>query len=323
MKSEHRHELQTNDLSKLADKASHTLEAYYNQIMIGVCGVLLIAAVWIWWVRSERVAEAAAWADIAACRSPEEFAAAAEAHPGTEAARWARLQEAEGYLSTGLRETFTDREKALTDLGKAKERYEALLADRSLGARLRERAMFGYARALEATAGSDLTPAIEAYENLLKEFPNSPFAAEAKEQVAALKDSRMQSFYAWFQQQNPKPPEPAKPQDGGAPTMGSVPGSSPTGIELPRLDLNQSTETADESAPKFDVEKALNPQGPATEGAASAAPESAAPATSPASDAAPKTESTPEAAAKPETPAGEAKPQEKPAESAAPADESR
>lgn len=219
MKSEHRHELQTNELGKLAEKASAGFDQYYNQILYGMCALLLVTAGWVYWTRTSAATEASAWADVNSCQTPEEFADVAKRHPNTAAATWAKLHEADGYLQSGGQAAFSNREASVTDLKKAEKIFEELAASRSAPADVRERAQFGLARALESQAG-DVGPAIAAYETLLKNFPNTFYKSEVEERIKSLGSSTSQSFYAWFEKQNPKPDAPASPHDTG-PAEGS------------------------------------------------------------------------------------------------------
>jgi hypothetical protein len=82
-----------------------------------------------------------------------------------------------------------------------------------------ERALFGLARAKEALPDKNLGPskvddaAIETYQRLLTEFPISIYKDFAESRIAALKTGTAQDFYAWFEQQNPKPADREMPKD--------------------------------------------------------------------------------------------------------------
>ncbi len=65
----------------------------------------------------------------------------------------------------------------------------------------------------------DLSPskindgAIETYQRLVTEFPISVYKDYAEARIAALKTGTAQDFYAWFEQQNPKPADREMPKD--------------------------------------------------------------------------------------------------------------
>lgn len=213
MKSEHRHELKTNDLGRWASQVSESAEKYTNQIIAGIVGVMLIAAIAIYWQRSSKAAASAGWNEMAAAQSAEDFANIADKYPGTAAAAWALLREAELHLGTGMRLAFTDRASGLSDLKKARESFEKLVNDSSIPADVKERALFGQGRCLETLSGKDTTAAIAAYQRLISEYDYSAYRKAAEERIAALRLGGAQDFYAWWQEQNPKPADRELPRD--------------------------------------------------------------------------------------------------------------
>ncbi len=321
MKSEERHQLQTNELEKLAGKASVTLDTYSNQILWGVAIVLLSLAGWIYWTSTRENAQAGAWTDYVNSDSPEQFAEVARLHPGTTAAAWARLKEAEGLLNQGIRDLFQNREKAKTDLAKAEAAYQALFQSLPLPLAVEERGLFGLARTLEANATTDLAPAIQKYEELLKKFPNTPYKTEAEQRVKALASGQAQSFYTWFAAQNPKPKAPPKPADEGdtggikSPVFdlekalqGTSPPAGPAlltqppteeGTDTPAPDETPAPET-DEATPPAAEDSPAAPPSTTEETPEPESTEESAPEESPDSPA-PSTSETP-AESKPETP---------------------
>lgn len=268
MKSEHRHELHTNDLGKLTEKATQSVTGFFdthgNRIMIVVCVVSLALAAIIYYVRRSNYMEANAWRQLAFSRKDTDFAAVSEDFKGTSAAPWAKLQEAEVRLAQGIQFMFTNREAGLLELKKSREALETLVNDRGVRGEVRERALYALARCQESTAHGDTSEAVATYEKLLKEFPNTVYKSFAEKQVAELKTSRAKDFYTWFAKQNPKPPAAKKPADHGttdtddlldtlAPSL-----SLPKNLETsaPRLELPGATdEKAAPPAEKKESEK--------------------------------------------------------------------
>lgn len=216
MKSEERHELQANELGKLADRSAAALQQHSNRIVTIVCGVIIVAAAIVAWMRYQSSAATAAWTALLSSQTPEAYAETATLFKGTSVAGWATLQAADEHLSQGVRMMFSDRDAALSELKKAQQKYEELSNQSGLEPVVRERALFGMARAQESTSGSDLQSALGTYEKLLSEFPNTVYKEVAEERIGALKTADAQNFYAWFAKQNPKPAEPKKPADGSA-----------------------------------------------------------------------------------------------------------
>ncbi|MFO0916860.1 MAG: tetratricopeptide repeat protein [Planctomycetaceae bacterium] len=210
MDSQHRHELQQNDLRKLTNKSLPFVKEYGTPLLVAI-GLLTVALVGGgWWFTSGQTSSAESWTQLDAAlqkenASADDFASVIDRHPHSGAAHWAQLIEADGYLKSGLQYLFTDREAALTDLKKAQSAFERLAGGGSgIVSDIRERALFGLARCLEATSGGETQAAADAYRRLDKEFPNSMYHTLATERIAALEKPVTKEFYAWFQQQNPK-----------------------------------------------------------------------------------------------------------------------
>lgn len=192
-----------NDLAKLLQPVKPVLEKHGSKLILGLAAVLLIAAAWIWWSRTSAANAAAGWGDMATANAAEDFADIADDNPGTPAAAWARLAEADGYLVRAVQSSFTDREAALTTFKKAREAYDKLLTKSGTPRDVRERALFGVARLEESTAGEDVSAAVAAYEKVLSEFPESIYKSVVEKRLERLQDPQSKQFYAWFKEQNP------------------------------------------------------------------------------------------------------------------------
>jgi hypothetical protein len=264
MDSKHRHELQTNDLSKLAERIVKPLDAHANQVLGVVCVVSIIAAGVIYWVRSTNAKQSAAWTEIAAHRSADDLKDVAENYEGTSAALWAKLQEGERRLSEGIPLMFSDRETAVKELGKAKAAFESLLSRQGAPVIVRERALFGLARCLESQSdgGKSLDDAISRYEAFAKEFPDSPQKELAQKRVTMLKNRDAQEFYAWFSKENPKPPPPSKPADGKLPSFDDELPELPKGLR-PRTPPETETPASDKPAESTEEKPAAKEGSPA------------------------------------------------------------
>jgi hypothetical protein len=217
MKSEHRHELKTNDLSRWATQVGHSTEKYTNQIIAGVLGLVLLAGIGIYWQSASRAARSAGWNEMAAAQSAEDFANIADKYPGTQVAAWATLREGELHLGTGMRLTFTDRASGVSDLKKSREAFEKLVNDDSVPADVKERALFGLGRTLETLSDKNTEEAIAAYQKLITEYAYSAYKNAAEARIAALRTGGAQDFYAWWHEQNPKPVDRELPRDLSTP----------------------------------------------------------------------------------------------------------
>lgn len=213
MKSEHRHELQTNELSKVTDHVGKFFEEYGVYVLIGVVVVAAVALGAFWWVSSSRSAAAEAWQSMIDADSPEDLVTTAERFPKSEVALWARLNAAEQFLDRGVRNQFTDRKAANDNLKDAEVNFESVLKSNDLPSIATQRALLGMARVKEATSDGDLTAAIDAYKDLVAKYPNSIFEKTAQQRIQALSKPSASEFYAWFQKQTPAPEDRPKPTD--------------------------------------------------------------------------------------------------------------
>lgn len=224
MKSEERHQLQTNELTKVAHKVTDALhtgwfDKHGNTILMIISIAALSLAAWIYWSRRTAAYEAEAWMEYASgqqsATSLKTVGNTGSDYVSTTAAQWALLRSAEIQLSEGTSALFTDRDKAATELKGASDTIELLLS-RSISSEVRERALFVQARCREAQSNGDVAKAIEAYEAFKSAYPNSVLAVEADERITALKKPEAKEFYAWFAKQKPTPPAAPGPKDKAA-----------------------------------------------------------------------------------------------------------
>ncbi|QDV18343.1 hypothetical protein Pan153_30000 [Gimesia panareensis] len=258
MKSEHRHDLQTNDLGKLMGQAEPFVEKYGMKILAAIGGIFVLLVVLVIWNSKQNSQASEGWTRLAAAGSTEDFENVAEDFAGSPVADWALIHAAESHLQSGIRSSFTDRSAGDRELKDAREQFQQLLDSASVPAEIRERALFGMARVEETTSDGDLKTATELYKKLISEFPESVFRQLAEqrvkpvdaEKVAALDQEGTKEFYKWFHEQNPKPgdrqrpgfnmpmpgmaPQGAAPQ-GGAPAGGETTPGLPALPSLPSL----------------------------------------------------------------------------------------
>jgi hypothetical protein len=208
MKSEHRHDLQTNELGKITEKVGSFMEVHGNRLMIGVCVVSLAASVAIYWVRSQRNADAAAWREMAtavATGKAEDFYDVWIEHKGTPTGLWARVHEGESWLGQGVQEQFRNVELGTEYLKKARDAFQTVVDDRHSPTEVRERGLIGLGRALESLSDGSEADALKVYQSLVSEFPDSIYKPDAESRIKILSKGSGQEFYAWFAKyQRPK-----------------------------------------------------------------------------------------------------------------------
>lgn len=300
MKSEHRHELQTNDLGKLMAQAEPFLEKNGMKLAVVVGGILVLVIGYFAWSASSTSQNAEGWTRLAACASTADYENVADEFVGTEVAEWAMIQAAEGHLQSGIRNSFSDRNAGNRDLKDAKEQFQKLLDSSSTLPAIRERALFGMARTEESTSDGDLKNATELYKKLIQDYPDSIFRKLAEkrvkpvkgEKVAVLDNEETQKFYKWFHAQEPKPGDRQRPgfnlpMPGMSPGGGTTKKEAPVLPNLPPLNIPGLPEPLT-SSPDSDDKKSPEPKTPAKEEPKSAdkpvAPEESAKPAEPSKD---------------------------------------
>ena len=217
MKTERRHELQTNEL---ADWLSGSIENAkpYSRAIVGILLAVVVIIGTSWFI-SSRSAEkrAAGWNDFFEgylAGNSTDLRETAEAHPESPAGLWARLLLADEELDQGIRLLFSERGSARDQLEKAIADYAAV-SDAADDPLLQQRAVFGTAKAQEALG--DLNKARQAYQMLVNQWPDSPFAMLAQARLTDLERQSTKDFYQWFAEWKPPvvkeqpPPAPKEP----------------------------------------------------------------------------------------------------------------
>jgi hypothetical protein len=282
MKSEHRHELKTNELERIASEWGHTAEHYVqdNLILLVVAAVVIAigAGGVVYWRTSTGTSGKQGWREFAIASKAADYGNVADKYSGTVAGSWARLLEGEMELSSGIRSSFTDRAAGRSDLKKADENFEKLIADKATPSDVMERALFGLARAKEALPDKSASPskvndaAIETYQRLVTEFPISVYKDYAEMRIAALKTGTAQDFYAWFEQQNPKPADREMPKDLIPPLPDENKTATGTPMPTPKAPVGPSPKSTSSKAGTKPAAPSTSPAKPSSPSSSSKTP---------------------------------------------------
>jgi len=291
-----------NELAHWFTDFQRKIEPHTNKIVlaiilatIGIVGYQVIA-------RSTAAKKSEAWSKYAACITADDYKEVADDHAGSDVEAWSRLEAAREYIQSGVRLSMTNRKASDESLENGKAQLEKLLNSKTTPEEVREQSLTQMAVCLESLCDGDVKPATEAFNQLLKEFPETHYAPWAKHRLEELKKPATGEFYAWFRKAQPAPPERPKPQDvkpGEVPNVQLFPGE---GDPLPPGTTPAAPETkpADGTAPAPEapavdakpVEAPATPSDPAAEkpAEAPAAPAAEAPAAPPATPAEPAAE---------------------------------
>ena len=251
--NQHRRDLNTNELEKLAGKMAPFFEKYGNQLLYGAAAAILAFGVIFYFVTSSQSAEKEAWEAFNAARTAADFGKVAESYRDKPVADWARLNEAEQYVDQGVQGMFKDREGAVSDLETAQEHFETLVNKSGLPEIVEMRAQLGLARCVESLSDGDTSQAVDAYKKFLEKFPDTAYDAFAKERIKVLESDAGKEFYAWFSQQNPTPDDIKRPLDGSSGLPGGHPPVDPGDfVFLPEIpDILQLPDDVSGAAPEF------------------------------------------------------------------------
>ena len=194
-------------------------------LIYALAAVLAVAAV-IVFVQRRSSGDVQATRELQLATAPEQYRDVADNFPETTIGIWARLRQGDRLLDNAVGNMFSNREVGVEELGQAEAAYQRL-ADRSdIDEQVRERVLIGLARVAEARCDGQpesTNTAVAAWQRVLDEFSESIVKKYAEERVSQLPGEESRSYYAWFQQQNPKPVDP-----------GLAPGQSPV-PDMPSL----------------------------------------------------------------------------------------
>lgn len=190
MKSEERHELETNSLAKLINQTGEKVGPYASHIIYGLLAIAVIWAVVRLSTGMKSAEELSEWDQYTIATLPGKFdsaalEAAAQQHSSDLIGELAKIAYADGLLADGCRGYFLNKKQAVASLDDALEAYQEL-ADSATDKSLKGRAQLGVAKTLEAKG--EINDAIAAYQAVTGAFSEmADSRAEQLEEVGATK----------------------------------------------------------------------------------------------------------------------------------------
>jgi predicted negative regulator of RcsB-dependent stress response len=226
MKSEHRHDLETNLLAK---KLATWIEALrpYGSAAFGTALVIAIGVIgFSYFSGSSSARQGQAWSSYNQAIEGwipdlEKLRLSAEEHAGTTMQRWADMTWADGHVWMAARDYIHNRAAALEALNRASGTYRNLIEE-SNDERLQSRAHFGLARVYELRG--ELDKAKEEYLAV-----RGGFEQLAKSRAEALDDPETKDASAWLA--TAQAPRRSTPTGPGTP--GQRPDFSVGGLDIP------------------------------------------------------------------------------------------
>lgn len=159
----------------------------------GVVLVVILLSMLASGLSAGRSSVSKAWSELNAAQTPSQKVEIADAHPGTEFGRVARLQAASDYFFAAIRDLPANREAAGPQLQKALETFRQVEKEAPKDSPEARNAALGVARTLEAR--NELPEAIDAYKAVASGWPDTPEARQARTMAGRLADPEVVAFY--------------------------------------------------------------------------------------------------------------------------------
>ncbi len=195
MKSEERHDIETNELAKLFDKGRDQVGPYVSYIIYGLLAVGAIYGITRLTTGNMQAKQLEEWNTYIIATLPGRFDSeqvnlAAGEYSGTLVGELAQIARADSQLTAGCRNFFTNKKQAIKELNAALDEYKEL-ATSAKDENLRGRAQLGVGKALEAKG--EITEAIAAYEKV-----TGAFSEMADQRAEQLGDIQAATYADWL-----------------------------------------------------------------------------------------------------------------------------
>ncbi len=251
MKTERRHELQTNELADWLGKQIAGIRPY-SKTILGVVVLIVAAIVALMLSLTQRSRNVAggwqAYYDATVARNAEKLSEIAKDYEGTTAGLWATQSAGDAYLMQGTSLLHIDRDDAADRLNKARAAYQQVI-DQTYDDLLKPRALIGLAQCYEAR--NEVEEAEKQYNRVIEGWPETSLAKLAKERRDLLAQASTREFLNWFDDQEPQLPPVSGTPGAADPFGGMVPGSEnvdDVGAGLPFGTLEPPSDSSGDAA---------------------------------------------------------------------------
>jgi hypothetical protein len=274
MKSDRRHELQTNELANWIGRQYERHQGQLPTILWGALAVVaVIVVIGVWGSRSS-TSVASAWEEFYQIGNldqkvrPKRLKELAEKFPNTEIALWARLDLADQLCYDGHAKLDIDRAIAATQLNEAQQLYALILKSPKAIPEMKRRAALAEAKCWELLG--DREQAIESYRAVAKQFATSypELSQDAASRASELEQPEAADFYKWLAEYEPPASRPLNlpglgslfPPAGDTLEKGRGSDDSVPGKEPAKPDAADSEEKeSSEEKPKTELESPVSP----------------------------------------------------------------
>ncbi len=191
----HHPEEQMTALGRLVHHVLQEPRKYSTWALSLALGVLAVVVIWNL-TTGRQINSSEAWTKLETAKKAEERVDVAKEYPDSPASTWALLQAANEYYNLALADLPNNRDVALPLFKKALDLFDRLAAEAPKDSFQARAAALGKARSLEAR--NDLGKAIEQYELVVKNWPGTPEADQAKLIAQALQRRKPPGFTRSF-----------------------------------------------------------------------------------------------------------------------------
>jgi hypothetical protein len=173
----------------------------YATWALGILVIVLALVIASNWTSSSSTKTTQVWTKLDTATKPEDLTDTAKEYPGTIASEWAFVRAANEYYNTAMGDLPNNREVAVSNLRKALDLYEQVVKEAPKDSYQARAALIGKARCLEAR--NELAKAIEQYELVVTNWPDTPEAEQAKKLAESIKQPEAAAFYKELYAYNP------------------------------------------------------------------------------------------------------------------------
>lgn len=245
MKTERRHELETNSLANWLSEVSDRIRPYGTAIWGLVIGMLVISVAYAYFSRRTERASTEAWnlyyeALGSGAPDPGELSSLGEQFPDSNVGLWSRLMAGDIYLARGMDGLFSDRATANAMLDNAEQQYLAII-NAARQPHFVERANLGLGRLYESRGDADSLEKAKEHYGLIGD--ESPFYEFTQRRIEDLESAETKQFYDWFASRTVTAPTRTPATAGGGIDFdfNSLP-DGPAGLGTQFLDLEGDTQ---------------------------------------------------------------------------------
>ena len=188
----HHPEEQMTALGRLVTHILHDRKKFSTWALSLLLGILAVVVIWNL-TTGRNINSSEAWTKLDAAKKAEERLDVAKEFPDSQASKWALLQAANEYYNLALADLPNNRDVALPLFKKALDLFDRVATESPKDSFQARAAALGKARSLEAR--NELGKAIDQYELVVKNWPGTPEADQAKLIAEGLRKPEAAGFY--------------------------------------------------------------------------------------------------------------------------------